>query len=234
MRVSASASKIVRSIVNIDVTKSRIQLSELAKSQLTPIVQEAKKKSFDAWDTAKRHLRLKTGQQEPHSAISEELDKIARIVEKDDRIDEEVASADEQRKLRKRREKAIESSEASLEEKQKLIQSSERVQYVEGLPNNQLWQRALDPENGLIVRVNKSHRLIREVLESQTHNPQLVKVLDVIFFALARGEYSLVYKSDYDSQTVEKIITDYREYVGNDLSEIIKKLDVSSLIGDAQ
>jgi len=221
-------------VLNIDVTKSRIQLSELAKSQLTPIVQEAKNKSFDAWDTAKRYLAIKTGQQEPHSAINEELDKIGSIVEKDDRIDEEVASADEQKKLRKRREQAIQSSEATPEEKEKLVQSSQRVQYVEALPNNQLWQRAHDPESGLIVRVNRSHRLIREILESQTRNSQLVKVLDVLFFSLARGEYSLVYKSDHDSAIVERIIADYREYVGNDLSEIIRKLDISSLIDDVK
>jgi hypothetical protein len=216
-------------ILNIDVTKSRIKLSELAKSQLTPVVQEAKKKSIDAWNTAKERIRRKANQ-DPHNEINEELDKISEIVEKNDQLDEEVAPAPEKAKLKQRREQTVESQKATPQEKRNLAESGQRVHYVSSLENNQLWQRAHDPEHGLIVRVNSSHRLIREILDSQTNNPLLVKVLDVLFFALARGEYSLVYKSDYDPSLTEQLIKDYREYVGNDLSEIIKKINIFSLL----
>ena len=38
------------------------------------------------------------------------------------------------------------------------------MQWVDILDNNQLWERAHDPEAGLIVRVNNSHRFAREMI----------------------------------------------------------------------
>ena len=52
------------------------------------------------------------------------------------------------------------------------------------------------PKYGMIVRVNRSHRMFREILEPQFGNAQLVQAFDLLLFALARGEYTLVYKSD--------------------------------------
>ena len=58
------------------------------------------------------------------------------------------------------------------------------------------WERAYDPIRGLIVRVNRSHRLFRELIETQMENGSLIQVLDIFLFGLARAEFSLVYKSD--------------------------------------
>ena len=110
-----------------------------------------------------------------------------------------------------------------------LKKEGQRVQYVLSLDNNQLWERAHDPEVGLIVKVNQSHRLYKDIIEPYRENAPLIKTIDVLFFALARGEFSLIYKSEFDENIIEEIIDEYRERVGNDLSEIIKKLNIKNV-----
>ena len=215
--------------LNIDVTKSRIHLSEVARVQLTPVLTEAKKKSILAWKNAGGEIsRLQAT--DPHDTINQELDKVGDLAEKNDLVDEQVASKEEKSNLESRRKKAAEKKPASDEEKKKLIETGQRVQYVATLPNNQLWERAHDPEHGLIVRVNQSHRLMRDIVSSLPMNGQLTQVLDLLFFGLARGEYGVIYKSALSEQTCEDILEEYRERVSAELSEIIKKIEINTIV----
>ena len=130
-------------ILNLDVTKSRIHLSEIAKGQLTAKISEAKKNSIKAWGSAKSILDRKHGE-EPRDTINEQIDTARRIIENDEKLDEKVAPADEKKQLEKRRNQAIETTPATPEEESKLKERAERVQYVDSLPDNQLWQRDLN------------------------------------------------------------------------------------------
>jgi len=219
-------------LLNIDVTKSQIQLSEVARSQLLPIVRDALKKSRNAWEHRTEELKKKTGE-DPHEDANEEIDKAADIVERDDKHDEEVASEEEREDLASRRQKAESSKPADEEEQQNLRDKSERVQYVDHLDNNQLWERAYDPEEGLIVRVNRRHRFFVEVLNNFTENDTLVKVMDTVFFALARGEYSFLYKGSMDYDKSETAMQEYRERVGSQMSELIRIMN-TDVFGDSE
>jgi hypothetical protein len=99
------------------------------------------------------------------------------------------------------------------------------VQYVSTLPNNQLWERAHDPVHGLIVRVNTSHRFFREYIQPHLENVDLVEAHDLLFFALARGEYKTVYGSEQSEEIIEKIMDEYRDRVGNELSDFVRSLE---------
>ncbi|MFI7425279.1 ATP-binding protein [Nonomuraea sp. NPDC049684] len=212
-------------ILNIDVTKSRIQLSDIAYGQLSPLLREALKKSRMAWDKAKRDLQSIL-EKSPHEDINLVLDSISDIESKNDELDEEMSPEPERRRLRARREGTSERNKATAEESERLRSASQRVQYVSMLPNNQLWERAHDPENGLIVRVNRSHRLIREIVEPNQDNELLLKVLDILFFGLAFGEYAVVYKSDHEPQVIEAIMEEFRERTGGQLTDVVRKLDL--------
>lgn len=98
------------------------------------------------------------------------------------------------------------------------------------LDNNQLWQRAHDPSRGLIVRVNKSHRLFRELIETHMDNSGLITVFDIVLYGLARAEFSAVYKSDLDNNLVEAAMDEFRERAGAELSEIVRRLDLDRII----
>ncbi|MDE0299048.1 MAG: ATP-binding protein [Candidatus Poribacteria bacterium] len=219
-------------VLNIDVTKSRIHLSEIAQEQLKPQIQESLKKSRDAWRNAKRNI-TRAVSENPHDTANEDLNRISNLQADDDKRDENVASLEERKKLEARRKKAEKSKPINEEDHQHVTETGHRVLYVDTLDNDQLWERAHDPTHGLIVRVNKSHRFCQGILDAVYDNNNLLKVIDVLFFALARGEYDLVYKSEHDDDEIEAIMAEYRERVGETLSGMIRRLDPSSFLAEA-
>ncbi len=210
-------------VLNLDVTKSRIQLSDIARQQLSSLVNEGKKKCQVAWRFRSKEIERKIGN-DPHAEINAEIDRIADLDEKSDLMEEEVAPTAEKKKLVKKRKQITETSQASEDEKTAL-KGKQRIQYVDELDNNQLWARAHDPEEGLIVRVNKSHRLYRDIISVSGENSELIKTMDIFFYALARAEYEVIYSTDIAAENVlEKVMEEYRERVGGRLSETLRKL----------
>ena len=214
-------------ILNLDVTKSRIHLSEIAQSQLDPIINEAKKKSIAAWRNAGNNVSRHT-ESDPHSEINAELDRFGDLDEKGQKLDEEVAPEGDKKKLKAKREKLEQSTPIKPEEAEKLEKQGQRVQYVEELENNQLWERALDPQEGLIVRVNKSHSLYRDVISVKSENTDLIRTLDIIFFALAKGEYMTLYKGEFDEKIASQVLDEFREQAGGNLAEILRQISKTS------
>lgn len=122
---------------------------------------------------------------------------------------------------------------ATDKEQELLRKEGQRVQYVDFLDNNQLWERAHDATNGLVVKVNQSHRFFREIPLSDTNDSKLITLLDMLFFALVRGEYSVIYKYEgLSPEKCEMMLQEYRERVGADLSELIRRMNVSALLED--
>ena len=216
-------------ILNIDVAKSRIELSDIAREQLTPIINEAKKKSINAWNAAKERLREFAGE-DPRSEVNSALDDIEKDLEKDDVIEAEALPPEEQKAARKAHDVATKQSTTDGDEKNQ-VQQGNRVIYVDSLDNNQLWQRAHDPKYGLIVRVNKSHRFIRHIINSLSGNSAALQITDILLFALARGEYKTIYNPATEiPELTEKILNDFRETTGDNLSQIVKHLVEGSKI----
>ena len=216
-------------ILNIDVTKSHIHLSEIAQDQLTPIVLEALKKSRTAWKTAHR-VTVVPHTQNPHDTANQALIPIADLQIDEDKRDEDVAPPEERKELEQRRNKAINAKPISVDDQQRVNETGYRVLYVDTLDNNQLWERAHDPTRGLIVRINRSHSFCRDILDTVPENSNLLKVMDVFFFAIAKGEYDLVYKSEHDNDKIEEIMTEYRERVGGTLLDVIRRLNLTDFL----
>lgn len=218
-------------VLNIDVTKSRIHLSEIAQTQLIPRVQEAMKTSIVAWNnakqTTKRFLRP-----DPHDAANEALNRISTLQADEDWRDEILAPLAEKQTLEARRTKAVSAKPINREDRQRVNKTRQRVLYVDALDNNQLWERAHHPEHGLIVRVNRAHRFCRHILDTVPENGNLQKIIDVLFFAIARGEYDLVYKSNHEDDKIEEILAEYREEVGGTLSDVVRRLNLTEFLSD--
>ena len=218
-------------VLNIDVTKSRIHLSEIAQTQLQPLVQEAVKKSTAAWNKAKQTTNQFL-RQDPHDATNEELNLISHLQADEDRRDESVAPLEERKELEQRRTKAFRAKPITAGDRQRVSEAGQRVLYVDTLDNNQLWERAHDPTHGLVVRINQSHRFYRDILDIVYENSNLLKVIDVLFFSLARGEYDLIYKSEHNDDEIEEIMAEYRERVGGTLSDVIRRLNLTDFLAD--
>lgn len=207
--------------VNIDVTKSRIVLSELAWEQMKPQVTEAKQKSIAAWGRASN---LYTVDNDSTSEINAKLDEFEEDDTAADKIDESTVSPTEQKKRRARKSAITEASPATQEEKKKAKEQGQRVQFVDYLEDNMLWERAIDAEIGLIVRISKSHRLYRDLVLPNQKNEALITAIGVLFFALAKGEYDTIYNSKHENKHVDQILKQFRESAGNKLSSYLKRL----------
>ncbi len=218
-------------ILNIDVTKSRIQLSQTAQDQLKPEIQEAVKQSRTAWQTAHR-VTVKSLTQGPHDTANQELNRISHLQTDEDRRDENVAPLIEKKQLEARRSKAVKAKRMNAEELQSVSETGQRVLYVNTLDNDQLWERAHHPEEGMIVKVNSSHRFCRDLLNAVHDNSNLLKVIDVLFYSIVKGEFDLVYKSEHDDSEIEEIMTEYRERVGETLSDVIRRLNLTDFWED--
>ena len=218
-------------ILNINVMKNRVHLSEIAQDQLKPEVQEAVKKSRTAWKTAHR-VSVEPLTQGTHDTANQELNRISHLQADEDRRDESVTPAQERRELEKRRNKAVSTKPIKPEDEQQVKKTGQRVLYVDTLDNNQLWERAHDPTEGLVVRVNRSHRFCRNILDIVHDNSNLLKVMDVLFYSIAKGEFDLVYKSEQDDDEIEEIMTEYRERVGETLSDVIRRLNLTDFLAD--
>lgn len=218
-------------VLNINVTKSHIQLSEIAQNQLMPRVQEAMKRSIVAWNNAKQTTK-RLRQPDPHDAANEALNRISTLQADEDWRDEILAPLEEKQALEARRTKAASAKPINREDLQRVNKTRQRVLYVDTLDNNQLWERAHHPEQGLIVRVNRSHRFCRHILDTVPENGNLQKIIDVLFFAIARGEYDLVYKSNHEDNTIEEILAEYREEVGGTLSDVVRRLNLTEFLSD--
>ena len=92
-----------------------------------------------------------------------------------------------------------------------------------------LWERTRHPSLGDIVRVNQSHRFFVELVDLMPRKAELIKVLDILFFGLAKGESKVIYSPENKAELVEKVLSEYREQVGNALSELIRKIETSRL-----
>ena len=218
-------------VLNIDVTKSRIHLSEISHDQLRPLIREAVKKSKAAWNNAKRETN-RISQQDPHDTANEALERSERLQDDADKRDMSITPPDQRKELEERLAKAISAKPITPEIRQQVDETGDRVLYVDALSNNQLWERTHDPTRGLIVKINRSHSFCQDILDAVSENGNLLKVIDVLIYGLARGEYNLVYRSEHDEDEIEKIMDEYRERVGGIILEVIRSLDLNDFLAD--
>lgn len=218
-------------VLNIDVTKSRIQLSEISHDQLRPLIREAVKKSKAAWNNAKRETR-RSSQQDPHDTANDALGRSERLQNDADKRDMSITPPNTRKELEERLAKAISAKPITPEILQYVDQTGDCVLYVDTLSNNQLWERAYDSTHGLIVKINKSHSFCQDILDTVSENSNLLKVIDVLVYSLARGEYNLVYRSEHGEDEIEEIMDEYRERVGGTLLEVIRSLNLDDFLAD--
>ena len=81
-----------------------------------------------------------------------------------------------------------------------------RVQEVEDLPNGFLWEPCVDTNGQVHARLNKSHPFYDKVYRAYAdEDPELVKAVDYLLWALAHAEYNIGYDDDEKIETMEAI-----------------------------
>jgi len=210
-------------VLNIDVKKSRVLLSEEAYRALDDLAYELRLKSKNAWENASRLHREALGANADQQA-NEMLDD----VELPDLLptDPDDAKSDEERTERSKRQATRTPMKES--EKEDVRRRGQRVHFVDHLDDNVLWERAHDAELGTVVRLNKSHRFIRDVYGYFQNDALVSLVLHSIFYGLAHSEgYAIRAIQDHPDEELEKLFLRFREIasqmLGRLASEAIEK-----------
>ena len=221
--------------LHIDVAKSQIQLSDIAEEQLRSEIHETTRKSRDAWRNRTAELN-KLINESPTEELNRELDKIAR---------DEVATGNNELNtspVAERQQKAEHNREvekiAPLDKATKnlVVTQHKRVLYESTLPDNQLWVRRLDPELGTVVVINEGHRLVTDLLRSDSCQSGTKALFEILMFAAAEAETTVLRQGNTVLQIslkdLDAVLQEYRITVGEKLSTLIRKVPIKTLLPD--
>lgn len=208
-------------VLNLDVTKSRVHFSDLALQDLSIQINETKKRSVNAWNFAKSTIREVDTNSD---AVKAELAKLAIELEEEEEAEDQILPEADKERVKKAKNTLQTKTPPTEEEKKKVEEEGKPIIYVDALLNNSLWERAYDEKNGLIVKVNKSHRFIRTFEPIFRKNPEATYVFDLLIYSMVRSEYMMLKKCRTDFEAMDKVYTDFREETGNQLSEMMREL----------
>lgn len=210
-------------VLNIDVKKSRVLLSEEAYRALDDLAYELRLKSKNAWENATRLHREALGENAEQQA-NEILDE----VDLPDALPTDPDDKKTEREREKRSDRQAKRKPMRNEEKDDLRERGQRVHFVDFLDDNVLWERAHDAELGTVVRLNRSHRFIRDVYGKFQNDPLVALVLHSIFYGLAHSEgHAIRSIQDVADEDLERLFLRFREIasqmLGHLASEALEK-----------
>lgn len=194
-------------VLNVDVKKSRVLLSEEALQALGDLSYELRLKAKNGWQNAFRLYKEHLG-----ASASQVADEILDEVHFPDVLptDPDDSKTEEERERRSARQ--AERKPMNPEEQEDVRQRGQRVQLVPFLDDNVLWERAHDAELGIVVRLNRSHRFIRLVFEHFQDDALVMTILKGTFFGLAQSESHAVRAiQEVPDVDLERIFLRFRE-----------------------
>jgi len=202
-------------VLNIDVKKSRVLLSEDARSALSEDVYEPRVKSKRAWlaagEALKRSLGVNTQDQaNERLAESEEIDVLPS---------EPDSTEIEERRVERRRQQG-EMRPVKKEEREQAETRQQRVLVEEFLLDNVVWERAFDPAIGTIVRLNGNHRFVRHVFQHYAQSLGVTLVLNTFFLCLARSESYAITNMDQSAAELEEIFERMRQIFSEQVAKV--------------
>jgi hypothetical protein len=202
-------------VLNIDVKKSRVLLSEDARSALTDHIYEPRIKSRNAWKHAKEGLDQRLGensqvQANERLASSEEIDVLPS----------EPDSLEIEERRGERRKSQVASKPVTEKEREIAVSEQQRVLLEDFLNDNVVWERAYDAGIGTIVRLNGAHRFVRHVFQHFAEDFDTTLVLNALFLCLARTESYAVTNMDQSEEELEAIFQKLRQIFGEQVSKV--------------
>jgi hypothetical protein len=206
-------------VLNIDVKKSRVLLSEDARAALTDHVYEARIKSRDAWRLASEAVSKKLGADAQNKAnerlaASEEIDVLPS----------ESDSAEIEERRDTRRKQQGEDRPVKEMERERIEADLQRVLMEEFLVDNVVWERAYDPATGTtIVRLNGSHRFVRHVFQHYAEDFGVTLVLNALFLCLARTESYAINNMDQQAEDLEAIFENLRRIFSEQVAKVTQE-----------
>lgn len=234
---------------NIDVSKSKINLSEEAKEALDDYIADYKRKCQAAWKNAWNKYK---------AALSQDSNDIANEITNDvgDSVDTSSIDDDspEFANEKNRRENAIakESEErgikdtlsrmsdegqsgktedditpADIDETMKgsaSVDALSKIFKVPTITDNKLWEPYVDAEKKECVRISKTHRYSKLIYENNSANKDLQVLFELLLYIEAKAELQV--RKEYHGANLEivsAIMDEYRVAVSEKLAKLCRK-----------
>lgn len=238
-------------VINLDVKKSHIMLSEEAYKALSDASAAYKRKSGNAWKRA--------GAEKTRIENEDVVGTSNRIVQNVEPLDDIVGDADtaeayeetaeREREIIQEQEKRFEEEvkqlvqtrdsaedeegdsvgEAEPIEVQEVItggrpESTFRIFHVTSTEDHTLWEPYYDAERGKCVRINERHRFGQTLYQDNSRNADLQVLFDLFLLQLAEAEvHSQTKLTKYPRTQVEEILSAFRRYASEFLAHLSRE-----------
>jgi hypothetical protein len=214
-------------VLNIDVKKSRVLLSDEARSALTDYVLEPRVKSRDAWRQAGENFKRKLGVN-TQDRVNERLSSSGDI----EVLPSEPDSPEIEERRKERRQHQEETTPVMPEERAEVVDGAKRVLLEEFLRENVVWERAYDATIGTIVRINGSHRFTRHVLDHYGEDFAMTLILNALFLCLARTESYAINNMERSPDDLEELFAQLRHIFSEQVANVTQEILEPALTGD--
>lgn len=234
---------------NIDVSKSKIILSEESRNGLDDFITEYKRKCKKAWTNAwkKYKEQISEDANDISNGISNEVgDFLDSTSCNDDRQEfiEEVEKR-EAEILSESHEKEINETISRLNEEQGILKNADeltdeditetmkgkatvdaisKIFKVQLLADNQLWEPYKDAELKECVRISKSHRFSKLMYENNSDNKDMQVLFELLLYIEALAEFEIRKTfHEVNHELVASILEEYRLAVSERLVRLCRK-----------
>lgn len=234
---------------NIDVSKSKINLSEDAREALDDFIADYKRKCKVAWGNAwnKYSALISQNSNDISNDISNE---IGDSVDTSSLEEDSPEFADEKNRredaiVKESQKKAIEDTLSRMSDEGKentkvedltpediketmkgsaSVDALNKIFKVPSITDNKLWEPYVDAEKKECVRISKNHRYAKLIYENNSANKDLQILFELLLYIEAKAELQ-VRKEYHDAELeiVSDIMDEYRVAVSEKLAKLCRK-----------
>lgn len=234
---------------NIDVSKSKINLSEDAREALDDFIADYKRKCKVAWGNAWNKYRALISQNS--NDISNDIsNEIGDSVDTSSLEEDSPEFADEKNRredaiVQESQKKAIEDTLSRMSDEGKedtkvedltpediketmkgsaSVDALNKIFKVPSITDNKLWEPYVDAEKKECVRISKNHRYAKLIYENNSANKDLQILFELLLYIEAKAELQ-VRKEYHDAklEIVSDIMDEYRVAVSEKLAKLCRK-----------
>lgn len=219
-------------VVNIDVKKSRIQLSDEAYDAIDNLSADFTRKSKAAWGTAKKII-----EDIPREDTHTQSNIIAANTYFPDELpgepDDEKTNIEKKRREDEVNKKLIQKEKEDLGHELNPLEDSQDkeivprlIELVDVTKDNLLWDMYHDATYGTKVRINKHHRFSKLIYDLLGENKQLSIVMDNFFLTLVHSEKHVIKTTqDVKVEIIENVMNNFKEIATQFLTKSAQAID---------
>ena len=234
---------------NIDVSKSKINLSEDAKDALDDYIADYKRKCQTAWKNAwdKYKAALSQNSNDIANEITNDVgdsvdtssidDDSPEFADEKSRREDAIAKESEERGIKDTLSRMSDEGQnektkdditpADIDETMKgsaSVDALNKIFKVPTITDNKLWEPYVDAEKKECVRISKTHRYSKLIYENNSANKDLQVLFELLLYIEAKAELQV--RKEYhgaDLKIVSAIMDEYRVAVSEKLAKLCRK-----------